>query len=63
MINSQVRTEAYRIKDTNHGSWCWDCFKEWGYYRDQDPPPHCPNCAGTLRDPIPWCELFVGGAE
>jgi hypothetical protein len=23
--------------------------------------PHCPVCAGTLRDPLPWSELFVAG--
>jgi len=63
MINLQDRTEACGIVDTAHGSWCWECFEEWGGCKDQNPPPSCSNCEGTLRDPIPWCELFVGGRK
>ncbi len=49
------RKLACHLKNTNHGSWCWECFdKLW----ITDEESHCSTCENTWRDPIPWCELF-----
>lgn len=47
-----------------------DCAECWEILEDKDVENvferkslvlNCKNCSGTLRDPIPWTELFTEG--
>jgi hypothetical protein len=60
MITRQDRKDACHLDETNHGSWCWNCFER--IWQDElYEGPDCPDCCGTSRDAIPWCELNLGG--
>lgn len=43
---------------------CWEILEHKlgeNWYIRQTLGPDCENCCGTLRDPIPWTELFTDG--